>query len=151
LGHRPLYLASLTMAFFSVGAIYLPLFSSGIPFLDSQRAPTRFLIVPLVFLIIFAGIQFQSLINEWNQKNRENGIAMLFGAGLMAYDLFANSRIWSLDNYSTSARATDVIEVAVANYPDPAYTATLIIGFACTTVTLGVLAFFAYHERKRLA
>lgn len=151
LSHRPLYLASLMMAFFSVGAIYLPLFSSGIPFLDSQRAPTRFLIVPLVFLIIFAGIQFQSLINEWNLKNRENGIAMLFGMGLMAYDLFANSRIWSLDNYSTSARATDVIDVAVANYPDPAYTATLIIGFACTTITLGVLAFFAYHERKRLA
>ena len=151
LGHRPLYLASLTLAFFSVGAIYLPLFSSGIPFLDSQRAPTRFLIVPFAFLISLAGIRFQSMLNEWNQKNRENEIAVLFGAGLMAYDLFANSRIWSLDNYSSSARATDVIEVAVANYPDPAYTATLIVGFICTTLTLGVLAFFAYRERKGLA
>ena len=149
LSHRPLYLASLAMAFFSVGAIYLPLFNSGIPFLDSQRAPTRFLIVPLVFLITFAGIQFQSLINEWNRENWENGIAALFGVGLMAYDLIANSRIWSLDNYSISARATDVIEVAVANYPDPSYTATLIVGFTCTLVTLGSLIFFAYRENKR--
>jgi hypothetical protein len=38
----------------------------------------------------------------------------------------------------------------VANYPDPAYTATLIIGFACTLATLGFLAFFAYRERNRL-
>ncbi len=149
LSHRPLYLASLAMAFFSVGAIYLPLFNSGIPFLDSQRAPTRFLIVPLVFLITFAGIQFQSLINEWNRENWENGIAALFGVGLMAYDLIANSRIWSLDNYSISARATDVIKVAVANYPDPSYTATLIVGFTCTLVTLGSLIFFAYQENKR--
>ena len=42
LRHRPLYLSALTMAFFSVGSIYLPLFNSGVPYLDSQRAPTRF-------------------------------------------------------------------------------------------------------------
>jgi hypothetical protein len=149
LSHRPLYLASLAMAFFSVGAIYLPLFNSGIPFLDSQRAPTRFLIVPLVFLITLAGIRFQSFLNEWQQKDWGNGIVFLFGGGLMAYDLMYNSRIWSLDNYSSSARATDVIEVAVANYPDPTYTATLIIGFACTLATLGALMFLAYRERKQ--
>lgn len=147
--HRVLYLPSLAMIFFSVGSIYLPLFSSGIPFLDSQRAPTRFLIVPLVFFITLAGIQFQSLLNEWNQKSWEKGMMVLFGEALMAYDLFYNSRVWSLDNYSSSARATDIIEVAVANYPDPSYTATLIIGFACTLITLGVLIFLAFRERKR--
>ena len=149
LRHHSLYLSALTMAFFSVGSIYLPLFSSGIPFLDSQRAPTRFLIVPLVFLITFAGIQFQSSLNEWSWESWQNGVAFLFGGGLMAYDLFYNSRIWSLDNYSISARATDVIEVAVANYPDPSYTATLFVGFTCTLVTLGFLIFFAYRENKR--
>ena len=137
------------MAFFSVGSIYLPLFSSVIPFFDSQRAPTRFLIVPLVFLITFAGIQFQSSLNEWSWESWQNGVAFLFGGGLMAYDLFYNSRIWSLDNYSISARVTDVIEVAVANYPDPSYTATLFVGFTCTLVTLGFLIFFAYRENKR--
>lgn len=150
LRHRPLYLSALTMAFFSVGSIYLPLFNSGVPFLDSQRAPTRFLIVPLVFLITLAGIRFQAIINEWDRKDWGNGIAVLFGGGLMAYDLFYNSRIWSLDNYNISARATDVIEVAVANYPDPSYTATLIVGFTCTLVTLGILILLAYRERKRV-
>ncbi len=148
LRHRPLYLSALAMAFFSVGSIYLPLFNSGIPFLDSQRAPTRFLIVPLVFLITIAGIQFQSLLNEWDRKNWEKGITVLFGEVLMAYDLFVNSRIWSLPNYSSSARVTDIIEVAVANYPDPAYTTTLVVGFTCTLVTLGFLTFLAFRERR---
>ncbi|MBE0669280.1 MAG: hypothetical protein IH588_01720, partial [Anaerolineales bacterium] len=149
LSHRPLYLSSLAMVFFSVGSIYLPFFNSGIPFLDSQRAPTRFLIVPLVFLIMLAGIRFQSVINDWDRKRLDNGIALLFGMGLMAYDLLANSRVWSLDNYSDSARATDIIEVAVANYSDPSYVSTLIIGLACTAITLAVLAFLAYKERKK--
>ena len=150
LRHHPIYLSALAMVFFSVGSIYLPLFNSGIPFLDSQRAPTRFLIVPLVFLITLAGIRFQTVINEWSQKSWENALVVLFGGGLMAYDLLYNSRVWSLDNYSISARATDIIEVAVANYPDPAYTATLIVGFTCTLVTFGFLAFFAYRERNSL-
>ncbi|MBL8101294.1 MAG: hypothetical protein JNM02_02075 [Anaerolineales bacterium] len=149
LSHRPLYLSSLAMLFFSVGSIYLPFFNSDIPFLDSQRAPTRFLIVPLVFLITLAGIRFQSVINDWDRKSLDNGIVVLFGMGLMAYDLLYNSRVWSLDNYSDSARATDILEVAVANYSDPSYVSTLIIGLACTAVTLATLAFLAYKERKK--
>lgn len=146
--HHPLYLPILTMLFFSVGSIYLPLFNSHIPFLDSQRAPTRFVIIPLVFLITLAGIQFQSLFNEWNQKGWEKKVFVLFGEALMAYDLIYNSRIWSLQNYSISKRATDIIEVSVGNYPDPRYTTTLMIGFACTLITLIVASFFTYRERK---
>ncbi len=146
---RVLYLPIMVMIFFSIGSIYLPLFSSHIPFLDSQRAPTRFVIVPLVFLISFAGIQFQSLINEWGQKGWEKKVLVLFGMALMAYDLIYNSRVWSIQNYSISNRATDIIEVAVANYPDPAYTTTLMIGFTCTIITLIALIFLAYREQKK--
>jgi hypothetical protein len=146
---RVLYLPVMVMLFFSIGSIYLPLFSSHIPFLDSQRAPTRFVIVPLVSLIIFAGIQFQSLINEWSQSGWEKMVLVLFGLALMAYDLIYNSRIWSLQNYGISKRMTDIIEVAVANYPDPSYTATLMIGSACTIITLTALIVLAYRENKK--
>jgi hypothetical protein len=147
--YRPLFLPMLVMTFFSVGAIYLPMFSSHIPFLDSQRAPTRFLIIPLVFLITLASIQFQSLINGWDQKNWEIRVAVLFGEALMAYDLISSSRFWSLENYSISKRATDIIEVSVGNYSDPAYLTTLIIGFTCSIITLAALIFFAYREQEK--
>ena len=147
--YRPLFLPMLVMTFFSIGAIYLPLFSSHIPFLDSQRAPTRFLIIPLVFLIALASIQFQSLINGWDQKNWEIRVAVLFGEALMAYDLISSSRFWSLENYSISKRLTDVIEVSVGNYPDPAYMTTLIIGFTCSMITLAALLLFAYREQEK--
>ena len=147
--YRPLFLPILVMFFFSVGSIYQPLFGSHIPFLDSQRAPTRFVIVPLVFLFALASIQLQSVINGWSQKNWEIKVAVLFGEALMAYDLIFNSRIWSLENYSSSKRATDIIEVSVANYSDPAYITTLIIGFTCSLITLAVLLFFAYREQDK--
>jgi hypothetical protein len=147
--YRPLYLPMLVMIFFSVGSIYLPLFSSHIPFLDSQRAPTRFVIIPLVFLIALASIQFQSLINGWSQKNWEMKVVILFGKALMAYDLILNSRIWSLENYSASKRATDIIEVSVGNYSDPAYMTTLIIGFTCSIITLVALLFLAHREQDK--
>ena len=147
--YRSLYLPALAMTFFSIGAIYAPLFNSGIPFLDSQRAPTRFLIVPVIFLIVLATIQFQSMINEWNRKNWQNEMITLFGIGLMAYDLLLNTRVWSLGNYGISKRATDIIEVAVGNYPDPTYMTTLIIGFTCTVITLVALVFLAIRERNQ--
>ena len=147
--YRSLFLPALAMTFFSIGAIYAPLFNSGIPFLDSQRAPTRFLIVPVVFLIALATIQFQSMINEWNRKNWQNEMITLFGIGLMAYDLLLNTRVWSLGNYGISKRATDIIEVAVGNYPDPTYMTTLIIGFTCTVITLVALVFLAIRERNQ--
>lgn len=146
---RPLYLPALAMLFFSIGSIYLPFFSSGIPFLDSQRAPTRFLIVPLAFLITLAGIQFQSMLNEWGEKNWEGKVAVLFGVGLMAYDLFINSRVWNLDNYSDSARATDIIEVNVANYSDPAYVTILVIGGMVTLAALTGLVVLQRRERLK--
>jgi hypothetical protein len=146
--YRPLYLVMLAMVFFSVGSTYLPFFNSPIPFMDSQRAPTRFVIIPLVFLITFASIQLQSLINEWGQSGWEKKVGLLFAEALMAYDLIFNSRIWSLVNYGISKRATDIIEVSVANYPDPPYLETLIIGFAITTITLIVLILLAVREKK---
>lgn len=146
---RVVYLPIIVMIFFSIGSLYLPLFSSNIPFLDSQRAPTRFVVIPLVFLIIFAGIQFQFLINEWIQNDLKKKVLLLFGGALMAYDLIYNSRIWSLQNYGISKRATDIIEVSVANYPDPSYIATLVVGFACTIITLTVLIIFAYREKNK--
>lgn len=146
--YRPLYLPVLVMIFFSIGSIYLPLFNSNIPFLDSQRAPTRFLIVPLVFLITFASIQLQHIIDEWNVNKWELKVAALFGVALMAYDLIYNSRVWSIQNYPDSNRLTNVIEVAVANYSNPGYITTIIIGSVSTVITLIVLIACAYREQK---
>jgi len=145
---RPLYLPMLVMTFFSIGSIFLPLFNSGIPFMDSQRAPTRFLILPLVFLIILACIQFQHFLNEWGQKDFEKKMAVLFGGGLMAYDLVYHSSVWSLQHYGPN-RVTDIIKMNISNIPDPRYVATLILGFACTLVTLAVLIWGMVRERQK--
>src|SRR5258708_15664823 len=146
--YRPLYLPMLVMAFFSVGSIYHPLFVSHIPFMDADRASSRFLAVPFIFLIVLAVIQFQAWMDEWDPNGWEKNFFVLLGMGLMAYDLIVNSRIWQVENYSQSARATGVIQVAVGNYSDPPYIATLVIGFTSTTLTVLVLAFLSYREGR---
>lgn len=148
--YRALYLPTLTMIFFSIGSIYSPLFNSDIPFLDSQRAPTRFILVPICFLISVATIQFQAMINTWKDETWQKGLMLLFGIALMAYDLFFNSRIWSLDNFSSSARSTEVIQVSIASYSDPAYTTNLVLATIISLVSLGVLIYFAYREKKQV-
>ncbi len=149
--YRPLYLPMLTMTFFSIGAIYQPLFVSHIPFADSQRAPTRFIIIPLVFLIILASIQFQAFLDELKQKDWEweKKTIMLFGLALMAYDLVIHSRTWSLQHYRP-APIPGTIRMALANnYSDPSYVATLIIGSACTVFTLTILIWGVYREWRQ--
>jgi hypothetical protein len=146
--YHPLYFSMLVFAFFSIGSIYLPLFNSHIPFMDSQRAPSRFLALPLVFLIFLACIKFQHFLEEWEPKDWEKKIVVLFGEGLMAYDLFYHSRVWSLEHYSPD-RVTDIIKMNVSNIPDPRYVATLILGFLCTMITLTVLIWGTVRERQK--
>ena len=69
----------------------------------------------------------------------------------MAYDLIIHSRTWSLVNFGDSKRSTEIIEVVVGNYSDPAYVTTLIIGFGCSVLTLIVLITLVVRERKRSA
>jgi hypothetical protein len=144
--YRPLYLPMLVMAFFSVGFTYLPLFNSHIPFMDSQRAPARFLALPVVFLIFLACIQFQSFLDEWDWKDWEKSLALLFGEALMAYDLVTHSRVWNLQ-YFHPKPFTDVIKVDVAA-PNPSYVAILLIGLLCTLATLGILIWGTVRERR---
>ena len=148
--YRLLYFPILVMTFFSMGDIYRPFFNSPIPFMDSQRAPTRFIIVPVVFLIVLAGVQFQNWIKDWDQERWLEKIVVFFGLAFIGVDLFNHSRAWRLSNLTTKVleRYKDIIQVTVVNRPDPAYVLAIIIGLAVTILSLIALAALVYRERK---
>lgn len=148
--YRCLYLPMLVMAFFSLGNMYRPLFYSPIPFMDSQRAPTRFIIIPVLFLITLACIQFKSFIKNWDPGKWMERIIVLFGTAFIAYDLFEHSMYWRLSNLSAKVieRYTDVTQVTVVSHADPAYVVSILAGLALTVVALAVLAVLALRERK---
>jgi ABC-type nickel/cobalt efflux system permease component RcnA len=140
----------LVMAFFSIGDIYRPIFYSHIPFADSQRAPTRFIIVPIVFLIILASIQFQNWIKDWNNDRWMEKMAVLIGLAFIGYDLFEHSRAWRLSNLTTKVleRYTDIIQVTLVAHPDSRYILAIIIGLALTVLSFIALAVLAYREKR---
>jgi hypothetical protein len=147
-GYRVLFLPMLVMFFFTLGSIYKPLFSSPLPFLDVEREPPRFLVIPLVFLITMGAIQFESLLNSWRREDWEKKIFILIGLALMGYDLIVQARVWRLANYGISKRATDVIQVSVSNHPDPPYIIAILVGLVFTMLTIILMVVLAVRESK---
>jgi hypothetical protein len=148
--HRLLYFPMLVMAFFSMGDVYRPIFNSPIPFMDSQRAPTRFIIVPVVFLIVLASIQLQNWLKDRNIKDWMERAAVLFGLAFIWYDLFGHSRAWRLSNLTSKVleRFKDVVRMPVVNRSDLPYLISIIAGLALTSIAAIMLVLLTLRERK---
>ncbi len=148
--YRLLYFPMLVMAFFSLADMYRPIFSSHIPFMDSQRAPSRFILIPFVFLIVLASLQLQKWIEGRSYAGWMEKVAVAFGLVFMGVDLFEHSRAWRVSTLSTKVleKFTDVVQVPLVNRPDPAYTISIISGLALTVITLIILAVLTLGERK---
>ena len=148
--YRSLYLPMLVMLFFSLGDMYRPLFYSPIPFMDSQRAPTRFIIVPVIFLITLASIQFESSIKHWDLEKWKEEVIVLAGIAFIGFDLFQHSSYWRLSNLTTKVleKFTSVVQVTVVNRPELPYLLSIIVGLGLTVIALIILAIFALREWK---
>jgi hypothetical protein len=148
--YRLLYFPILVMAFFSLADMYRPIFNSPIPFMDSQRAPSRFILIPFVFLIVLASLQLQKWIEGRSYEGWMEKVAVAFGLVFIGVDLFEHSRAWRVSTLSSKVleKFTDVVQVPLVNRPDPAYTISIISGLALTVITVIILTVLTLRERK---
>jgi len=148
--YRALYLPMLVLVFFSLGDMYRPLFYSPIPFMDSQRAPTRFIIIPLIFLIMLASLQFESFIKNWDLDKWKEKVIVVAGAVFIGFDLFQHSNYWRLSNLTTKVleKYGDAVQVTLVNHPDAPYVISVVAGLALTVIALIILAILVLRERK---
>ena len=110
------------MTLLSVGRIYRLVRLIPVPLLSGERASIRMVILPVVFLLILAAIEFQ----RWLQNRQPSWIVQLTGLGMllvMGHDLWQHAKVWQVTN---AVSAFDVARVdlsikVVANHPDPAY------------------------------
>jgi hypothetical protein len=148
---RLLYYPMLVMAFFSLADAYRPFFNSPIPFMDSQRAPSRFILIPFVFLIVLASLQLQKWIDEHKYEGWMEKVAVAFGMVFIGVDLFEHSRAWRLASMSSKVleKFTDIVQVPLVNRPDPLYMTSIIAGLALTVSAAIILAVLTLREQKQ--
>jgi len=138
------------VTFLSIGQVYAAINHLPVPLADSERVAARFLIVPVVALIILAAANFQEFLAE---RGRRSLSERIFGLGLlilMAHDLFQHSRIWRVTNmYQLFPSTPAGIQSSVINHPDPAYVTALAVGAAGSLLTLTVLLILSLRERRQ--
>jgi hypothetical protein len=149
--YRVLYFPMLVMAFFSLADDYRPIFNSHIPFMDSERAPSRFILLPFIFLIVLASLQLQKWIRESNYEGWMEKMAVAFGLVFIGVDLYEHSRAWRIATMSSKVlqKFTDVVVVPLVNRPDPPYVISIITGLVLTVITAVGLSILVFRERKK--
>jgi len=85
------------MVIMSLGFFYSILFHSPIPFSHSQRLPGRFIIVPVIFLIIIASIRMKYFLHFIRKRLLTKIIALVISFQIL-FELLSHSRIWRIEN-----------------------------------------------------
>jgi hypothetical protein len=128
--------ALIALAFLSLDVIYRAIANLPIPFIGAERVSSRFLVLPFLFLLVFAVIALQRWLNA---QRPGTGIRYLLIAALIgiALDLWQHSRVWrpSAAQLGFNVKAPNMF-VTIVNRPDPPYDNALIAGAAVTTIAL---------------
>jgi len=139
------------MTFLSIGQIYSVINHLPIPLLDSERVSSRFIILPLVVLIILTSANLQVFLNRLGKRNIAERILFLALLILLLHDLIQHSRFWSVKHMYDIFPSTPVnINAMVTYIPDPLYFRALLIGAAGTMLTFFSLIFLAFYKRHKI-
>jgi len=128
--------ALIMMTFLSLDVIFRAISNLPIPFIGAERVPSRFFVLPFLFLLVFAVIALQHWLDS---QRKSTGTRYLLIAGMIAIalDLWQHSKVWR----PTAARLVFKSDppnmfVAIVNRTDPSYFNALIVGAAVTAIAL---------------
>ncbi len=98
LSYRALNIPLGLMTLFAIGSFYSPIFTLGLPLLGSERVTTRFIIIPIVLLLMLACIRFERWLPRLAGSN--HGRLLTLGALLVAAQgLSEHMHLWRVFNF----------------------------------------------------
>jgi hypothetical protein len=148
-GYPALILPLLALSAFSIRNVYLIIRITQIPLFSGERVSARFLIIPVVFLIVFACTALQDRLRERNFNLLDITFSSVLLLILLA-ELWSHLETWKVMN-SVSAfpyTYTDLAVKTVSNHPDPVYTNGLLAGLAITVLSSVVLLLLSFRDHK---
>ncbi len=146
---RALDLPILTLATLSISYFHAFLTRIPLPLLRSQRVATRFIIIPVVFLVFIAAIRLQRVLGT-RRRSVKFYVAAIIGLAVMALSFVDHSFIWSVARLQRIYR-DKVVDLAVPEItavPDSSYTSMLMLGGIISLASLAVLVYLAVRRRK---
>lgn len=149
---RKFLLPAFFLGFLSIGKNYEILRSTGITIFYGERAVTRLIIVPLVLLIIFSAINFQSWLNQ--TKPQRFYLPLLLGSAVLLYQLFEHVFIWQAINAREGfgkvfgVLTSDLAGNSLNNHPDPKYFTVLGVSLGITLLTSAFLIWQAQRDNN---
>jgi hypothetical protein len=138
--HRPLLITLLIFTAFSIGYIYMPINSIPLPLLRLVHVPSRFFILPLLFLIALACIYLQ----EWLDRDPTEPwhyLVLFLLLGIFGHDLLRHTQLWRVE-FVIESFSGGLYEVPldfnlhIANQIDPLYTNTLIVSSVISLIAI---------------
>ena len=137
------------MVVLSLDKVFIPVMKIPIPFLSAQRVSSRFVILPLVILVLLGVNQFE----RWKQEQKLATDKKLLLTGLLALigvDLIQHVRAWRVINMATTTSVVTVnLEPLVVQRADPAYVTALIVGTGIAIITFLVLMLLNRREKMQ--
>lgn len=131
----------MTFTLISIGHFYRPFLDSGLPLFSGERVFTRFLILPLLILILISIIQYQQFISN----KAGNPLWMFFYWFVnffIANDLTQNAANWGLDQIIMIIPTESILlNYIIQNRIDPIYHFSLITGLFITLITIIFMCF----------
>jgi len=135
---RGLALTCLVFAALAVGRVYEPVWRLPIPGATLVHAPSRFLLLPLLFCAVAAAEALQ----RWLDQRQLGWVEVVAGGALLVvlvHDLLAHAWAWRVREIAHAFPAVDLpAALQLVGRPDTVYAAVLGLSWTASLVALGL-------------
>lgn len=138
----------MVLFFFSIDLFYPLIAKIPLPLFNAERVASRFIIIPVVFLIVFSVIRLQQIMPAIINNGKRKLLALLLALE-MVFELINHSNTWRIGR----------LEIAFAGAPldksfhiikkdDPVYITMLLIGWGITLIGVCVIPLLFRWAKK---
>lgn len=135
--------------FLSIGNMFWFVRILPIPLFAGERATSRMIILPFVFLLFCATANYQSWLDS-KKLSLEMCILQLIMLSLIVNDILKHTILWNINNIKAYFPVVEMnfSTVAITNHADAAYTFILACGAIITIVTSLMVLFLASKKHS---
>jgi hypothetical protein len=136
------------LAFLALQDFYAVIYNLPIPLLNSERVSSRFMIVPVVLVLLLATIRMQRL---WENENFGWKGSVVFGIGIveMFFALVTHSSVWNIarmDNMEQS-HWHQLEKAIVVEQSDPVYYWGVIVSLVISVLAMMIWSWLRWRFR----